>query len=256
MIPHANVRQAFGPHTSPHVRAFEVRQTPPRTKATILQWQRSNFAAISHLRSIRCSHPEPFATPPSPAIPTLSFYLDYSLVLINSYALRDLIGLGVLDDQAELTSIYQQSMQVADRMMETILHDPAMRKLMLGIINPQLVMLCHVATETIQAARRNTLPQTVAATALKARSVALLLDDVKRAVPCTSWVALYSTLYKSFVAQLDEVLASDLSCADEGFGDAALTGWWDPVDGGLLDLSSWLESEDAGGLGSEGLGLG
>lgn len=35
-------------------------------------------------------------------------------------------------------------------MMDLILFDPEICKLMIGIINPQLVMLCHIATEVIQ----------------------------------------------------------------------------------------------------------
>ena len=82
--------------------------------------------------------------------PILSFYLDYSMVLVNSYALRDLVGLGIADDLAELTTIYQRSIEIVDRMMDLILFDPVMSKLTLGMINPQLVMLCHVATEVTQ----------------------------------------------------------------------------------------------------------
>lgn len=85
-----------------------------------------------------------------PANSILSFYLDYSLVLVNSYALRDLVGLGMVDDLAELTAIYQRSMEVIDRMMDLILFDPVVSKLMIGLINPQLLMLCHMATEVIQ----------------------------------------------------------------------------------------------------------
>ena len=72
------------------------------------------------------------------------------MVLVNSYALRDLVGLGIADDLAELTTIYQRSIKVVDRMMDLILFDPVMSKLILGMINPQLVMLCHVATEVTQ----------------------------------------------------------------------------------------------------------
>ena len=89
-----------------------------------------------------------------PANSILSFYLDYSLVLVNSYALRDLIGLGMVDDLTELTAIYQKSLEVIDRMMDLILFDPEICKLMIGIINPQLVMLCHIATEVIQVCMR------------------------------------------------------------------------------------------------------
>lgn len=86
----------------------------------------------------------------APVNPILSFYLDYSMVLVNSYALRDLVGLGIADDLAELTTIYQRSIEIVDRMMDLILFDPVMSKLTLGMINPQLVMLCHVATEVTQ----------------------------------------------------------------------------------------------------------
>jgi len=72
------------------------------------------------------------------------------MVLVNSYALRDLVGLGVADDLAELTTIYKRSIEVVDRMMDLILFDPVLSKLALGMINPQLVMLCHVATEVTQ----------------------------------------------------------------------------------------------------------
>jgi len=60
------------------------------------------------------------------------------MVLVNSYALRDLVGLGVADDLAELTTIYQRSIEVVDRMMDSILFDPVMSKLTLGMINPQV----------------------------------------------------------------------------------------------------------------------
>lgn len=130
------------------MKAFESRQLTSRTKLSVLQWRRETFDAVSHLRDLRCQLTGPSSTLSISSI--LSFYLDYSLVLINSYALRDLIGLGIVDDLAELTGIYQQSIEVISRMMDLILFDSVMSQLMIGIINPQLVMLCHVATEVIQ----------------------------------------------------------------------------------------------------------
>lgn len=130
------------------MKAFEERQMTSRTKPSVLQWRRETFDAVSQLRDIRCSLAGSSTTVSIGSI--LSFYLDYSLVLINSYALRDLIGLGIVDDLAELTGIYQQSIEVISRMMDLILFDSVMSQLMIGFINPQLVMLCHVATEVIQ----------------------------------------------------------------------------------------------------------
>ena len=95
------------------------------------------------------------------------------------------------------------------------------------------------------------------------------LEDMKRALPGTSWVSLYTTLYKTFVTQLDQLLNDDLAPSSQSFiikgwiggcqllnddlapsnptfDDKALTGWWDPVDGGLLDLSNWLDAEASG----------
>ena len=72
------------------------------------------------------------------------------MVLVNSYALRDLVGLGIADDLAELTTIYQRSIEIVDRIMDLILFDLAMSRLTLGMINPQLAMLCHMATEVTQ----------------------------------------------------------------------------------------------------------
>ena len=82
--------------------------------------------------------------------------------------------------------------------------------------------------------------------AMKLRMLVNSLDNVKRALPSTSWVALYTTLYKTLIVQLDQVLASDTAPANNDFEDEALTGWWDPVGGGLLDLSNWLDSEAPG----------
>ena len=81
---------------------------------------------------------------------------------------------------------------------------------------------------------------------MKLRMLVNSLDNVKRALPPTSWVALYTTLYKTLIVQLDQVLASDTAPANNDFDDEALTGWWDPVGGGLLDLSNWLDSEAPG----------
>lgn len=120
----------------------------PRTRSSVLQWRRETFDAVSQIRSVRCSLTGDSSLLSISSI--LSFYLDYSLVLINSYALRDLIGLGIVDDLAELTGIYRQSIEVISRMMDLILFDSVMSQLMIGFINPQLVMLCHVATEVIQ----------------------------------------------------------------------------------------------------------
>lgn len=81
---------------------------------------------------------------------------------------------------------------------------------------------------------------------MKLRMLVNSLDNVKRALPPTSWVALYTTLYKTLIVQLDQVLASDTAPANNDFDDEALTGWWDPVGGGLLDLSNWLDTEAPG----------
>jgi hypothetical protein len=81
---------------------------------------------------------------------------------------------------------------------------------------------------------------------MKLRMLVNSLDNVKRALSCTSWVALYTTLYKTLIVQLDQVLASDTAPANNDFDDEALTGWWDPVGGGLLDLSNWLDAETTG----------
>jgi len=81
---------------------------------------------------------------------------------------------------------------------------------------------------------------------MKLRMLVNSLDNVKRTLPCTSWVALYTTLYKTLIVQLDQVLASDTAPANSDFDDEALTGWWDPVGGGLLDLSNWLDAETTG----------
>ena len=132
------------------MKAFEARQTSTRTKTSILMWQNDNFAAVSNLRISRCSYIDASAPPMCPANSIMTFYLDYSLVLVNSYALRDLIGLGMVDDLTDLTTIYQRSLEVIDRMMDLILFDPEICKLMIGIINPQLLMLCHIVTEVIQ----------------------------------------------------------------------------------------------------------
>ena len=104
----------------------------------------------------------------------------------------------------------------------------------------------HDLMRTYQAAKRGTLHNAVVQAAMKLRMLINVLDNVKRALPTTSWVALYTTLYKTFVAQLDQVLASDAAPANNDLDDEALTGWWDPVGGGLLDLSNWLDSEAPG----------
>jgi len=170
----------------------------------------------------------------------------------------------MVDDSAELRTIYQRSIEVIDRMMDLILFNPAISKLMVGCINPQLVMLCHMPTEVIQvcsvmpevvgafanqilqAAKLGTPHDCVAQVAMKMRMLVNSLEDIKRALPGTSWVSLYTTLYKTLIQQLDQALDREVAPSNTDFDDKALTGWWDPVDGGLLDLSNWLDAETGG----------
>jgi len=106
-----------------------------------------------------------------------------------------------------------------------------------------LVTLGALSNNVLQAARQGTPHECVTQVAMKMRMMVNSLEDMKRALPGTSWVSLYTTLYKTFVAQLDQVLNDDLAPSNTNFDEKALTGWWDPVDGGLLDLSNWLDAE-------------
>jgi hypothetical protein len=105
---------------------------------------------------------------------------------------------------------------------------------------------CAFTNDILQAARQGTPHECVTQVAMKMRMLVNSLEDMKRALPAASWVSLYTTLYKTFVTQLDQVLNDDLAPSNPNFDDKALTGWWDPVDGGLLDLSNWLDAEASG----------
>lgn len=86
----------------------------------------------------------------------LGFCLDHAILLVNAHAIQDILSFDQFDAPLNLAKLSQQSVEVAVRMLDTILFDPSFQPLKIGIINTQLLMICHAAIEIIQVGENTT----------------------------------------------------------------------------------------------------
>jgi len=111
----------------------------------IIGWQRNAFETLDNMRRLHCGVGDSSVE----SSPVLAFYIDYTLLLINTHAAGDLIFLGSNDTFLDLRSLSQQSADVATRLMDLVLADRTLMELRSGFHNCQLVMICHAAIEIL-----------------------------------------------------------------------------------------------------------
>lgn len=127
------------------MKALEQRRLANADRLGIIGWQRDAFGTLEDMRRLHCRVGDPSVQ----RSPVLAFYIDYTLLLINTHAAGDLIFLGSNDTLLDLKALSQQSADVATRLMDLVLGDKMLMELRSGFHNCQLVMICHAAIEIL-----------------------------------------------------------------------------------------------------------
>lgn len=126
--------------------ALEQRKSADKTSASILYWHSQAFAAFNRLRTARCAADD---LPSAAMLPVLAFYIDHSILVLNSQALRDLMTIDNTITSTELLTISKKTIDVASRLLGLFLFDQVLQELMLGFHNNQFIMICHAVTEIL-----------------------------------------------------------------------------------------------------------
>ncbi len=117
------------------------------TLAAVAQWHEEMYTVLEQTRHQRCK--PSLELPECPYLPVLAFYMDHSIMVLNAQTLRDLIAIDTTGTSHELLHLSAMNVDIASRLLDTMLYDPVLLELMVGCHNNQLIMVCHAATEII-----------------------------------------------------------------------------------------------------------
>ncbi|CBY01806.1 hypothetical protein LEMA_P005930.1 [Plenodomus lingam JN3] len=233
------------------VKALECRKHGNKDRIEITRWQRDAFKTLSNIRKQRCEGHE---CSPTLALPVLAFYIDYALLLVNTHAAGDLISLGLDEILPDVSSISQQSADIAMRLIDLILSNLTLVELKSGFHNCQLVMMCHAVTEILNTVRRGARPDLIQTASVKVRALSNHLQNVASTLPISSWAQIYADIAQVLVQKLDTMAAKHLETFPENGwvnfvpDDTLCTDWWSSVGGGHTDLMDWVDLEGIGGM--------
>ncbi|KJR82449.1 fungal transcriptional regulatory protein [Sporothrix schenckii 1099-18] len=185
--------------------AMEQRKRVANTLAAVEQWHAQTYRVLEQTRNARCA-----PSPHCPYLSVLAFYMDHSIMVLNAQALRDMSSIDLTGTSPELLHLSAMNVDIASRLLDTMLHDPVLLELMVGFHNNQFIMVCHAATEILYAIQRGGLSLVkVDQAASKVRAIPGHLDRIAARLPTTSAAHLYASLSAFFVAQLDKVVRNN-----------------------------------------------
>ncbi|CAK7227690.1 hypothetical protein SCUCBS95973_006629 [Sporothrix curviconia] len=200
--------------------AMEQRKRVDNTLSAVEQWHAQTYRVLEQTRNTRCA-----PSPSCPYLSVLAFYMDHSIMVLNAQALRDLSAIDTTGTSSELLHLSALNVDIASRLLDTMLHDPMLLELMVGFHNNQLIMVCHAATEILYAIQRGGLSLVkIDQAAAKVRAIPDHLDRVAARLPATSAAHLYASLSAFFVTQLDKVVRNNAERYGAAGGGGAVSG--------------------------------
>lgn len=203
--------------------AMEQRKRVDNTLQAIEEWHGHTYRILDQARNNRCgpqnnvpqspvsaTADSPQQPPGSYYLPVLAFYMDHSIMVLNAQALRDMIAIDQTGSSPELLHLSALNVDIASRLLDTMLHDEILLELQVGYHNNQFIMVCHAATEILYAIQRGGLSLIkVDQAAAKVRAIPGHLERIAARLPSTSPAHLYASLSGFFVCQLDKVVRNN-----------------------------------------------
>lgn len=224
--------------------AMEQRKRVENTLAAVEQWHTQTYRVLEQTRNTRCA-----PSPSCPYLSVLAFYMDHSIMVLNAQALRDMSAIDLMGTSPELLHLSALNVDIASRLLDTMLNDPMLLELMVGFHNNQFIMVCHAATEILYAIQRGGLSLIkVDQAAAKVRAIPGHLDRIAARLPTTSAAHLYASLSAFFVVQLDKVVRNNA----ERYGAVSASGG--AGGGSVKDERSMAADSDDDGDGNGGEG--
>ncbi|CAK7236517.1 hypothetical protein SBRCBS47491_009663 [Sporothrix bragantina] len=219
--------------------AMEQRKRVDNTLSAVEQWHTQTYRVLEQTRNTRCA-----PSPSCPYLSVLAFYMDHSIMVLNAQALRDLSAIDNTGTSSELLHLSALNVDIASRLLDTMLHDPMLLELMVGFHNNQFIMVCHAATEILYAIQRGGLSLVkIDQAAAKVRAIPDHLDRIAARLPTTSAAHLYASLSAFFVTQLDKVVRNNAERYGAAGGGGGVSGTGS-VNNNADDQSFAADSDD------------
>ena len=216
--------------------AMEQRKRVANTLQAIEEWHGQTYRILDETRNNRCGPqnnvpPSPASSPAEPStvqppggyyLPVLAFYMDHSIMVLNAQALRDMIAIDQTGSSPELLHLSALNVDIASRLLDSMLHNEVLLELQVGYHNNQLIMVCHAATEILYAIQRGGLSLIkVDQAAAKVRAIPGHLERIAARLPSTSPAHLYASLSGFFVCQLDKIVRNNAERYGAAVGNSA-----------------------------------
>ncbi|RKL01575.1 hypothetical protein BFJ70_g17404 [Fusarium oxysporum] len=204
-----------------------------KSAAAIAVWHEQAFETLTRARAeSTMENEDSYAVP----LQILGFYHDHSILILNAQALKNLLAAGTAPQEPEVVEVSRKTIKVGSRFLDTMLSNQVLNDLKYGFHNNMFIMVCHAATEMLQAIKRG--GQTAADidnAVAKLRAIPQHLEAIAQGLPASSHAHLYTSLSHFFARQTLETSTestnSDLVTDDLLSQDAA-----------LADLFSWEEA--------------
>ncbi|KAL0935694.1 prib protein [Colletotrichum truncatum] len=222
-----------------------------RTVECVVVWHSQALDTLERTRNIRCYPDGPQS---APNFPILAFYIDHSIMVLNTQALRELAATEEAEKSTELEKLSRKAFDVAMRLLDLAHTNPLIRELKFGWQNNQFIMVAHAMTEIIQAIRRDNLPfnDVVEATS-RVHAVSEHLEGIAEESPATSAAHIYASLTRMFISRLNTTNVEDGDAPQGPNIDANISvpGWLRGSEAGSLDPAAWfqmgfLNTDDSG----------
>ncbi|KAM0354399.1 hypothetical protein ACHAPU_001443 [Fusarium lateritium] len=223
------------------LRALDKRRLLGSMSASILEWHKEAYDALTRVRNERCI---PDDLPSAGCLPILAFHMDHSILVLNAQALKDLASASDNMAPFALLAVERKSVEVASRALELIATDKTLAELAVGLQNNQFIMICHAITEILRAIKRGclTAEENSAATE-KVMGVIPFLDGLVQCLPASSAAHLYFDLARFFACQIDSLMgAPEPEAMRETIDTGMFTNdWFKSVDSGMPDVATFLD---------------
>lgn len=194
------------------MKSLEERRHLGNSKAAILDWQRRAFMALQHLRDARGESEQPVSLT---YLSVLAFYIDHTILVVNTYASRDLLGYADHATCPDCLSVFHQTLIVAMRLIDLLLFDQLLLSISRGFHNMQLVMISHAAIEIFNIVKRGWSLNDTDQAVEKLKLISSHMERTADTLPNASYAKLYLEVFRLLSLQLDSVLTSSAGAPHE-----------------------------------------
>ena len=194
------------------MKSLDERRNLTSSKSSILDWQRRSFNSLQQLRDSRCAQDERNS---SIYLPILAFYMDHTLLVVNTYAARDLLTFADHAVCPDCLAVFQQTLTVAMHLIDLLLFDRLLLSIAQGFHNMQLVMISHAAIEILNTLKRGWQLEETDRAVDRLRFISAHMERTSDALPGASYAKLYLEMFRLLALQLDGLLTAMTVAAGE-----------------------------------------